>query len=100
MTFTEKLAQLLRERAMTEGKLAEASGVPFGTLHDYLTGRRAPTFAAVLKIAKALGLSCEAFADCEFPDERPRPASTIPTAPPRARTRRPMPGKPKRRPDR
>jgi transcriptional regulator with XRE-family HTH domain len=65
MTFAEKLRELRDARSLSEAKLAEASGVAFGALHFYGLGRRKPSFAAVVKLAKALGVDCTAFADCE-----------------------------------
>lgn len=64
MTFAEKLRELRAAAGLSEAKLAAASGVPFGTVHVYTLGRRRPSFAAVLKIARALGVTCEAFAEC------------------------------------
>lgn len=65
MTFAEKLRELRDAKGISEAKLAEASGVPFGTVHEYGLGRRKPSFAAVVKLAKALGVTCEAFAECD-----------------------------------
>jgi transcriptional regulator with XRE-family HTH domain len=65
MTFPERL-RVLRDRAgLSEARLAEASGLTFGTVHGYGMGRRKPSFAAVVRLARALGVSCEAFADCD-----------------------------------
>lgn len=78
MTFAQKLRELRDAKDMSEAKLAEASGIPFGTVHVYALGRRSPSFAAVVKLAKALGVSCEAFSECEdiageeaSPEEKP-----------------------------
>ena len=65
MTFAEKLRELRDAKGISEAKLAAASGVAFGALHDYGLGRRKPSLAAAVKLAKALGVTCEAFADCE-----------------------------------
>lgn len=72
MTFAEKLRELRDAKGLSEARLAELSGVPFGTVHDYGLGRRAPSFANVLALAKALGVSCEEFSGCE--DVTPEPA--------------------------
>ena len=42
-----------------------ASGLTFASVHGYGLSRRKPSFAAVVKLSKALGVSCEAFAECE-----------------------------------
>ncbi len=65
MTFAGKLRELRDAKGLSEAKLAEASGVAFGALHFYGLGRRKPSFAAVVKLAKALGVDCTAFADCD-----------------------------------
>lgn len=64
MTFAQKLRELRDAVGVTEAGLAEASGIPPGTIHVYAIGRRKPSFGNVVKIARALGQSCEAFADC------------------------------------
>jgi transcriptional regulator with XRE-family HTH domain len=65
MTFAEKLRELRDAAHISEAKLAKASGVSFAAVHDYGLGRRKPSLAAATKIARALGVTCEAFADCE-----------------------------------
>lgn len=65
MTFGEKLRELRTARGLSEARLAELSGVPFGTVHEYGLGRRKPSLSAAVKLAAALGVSCEAFSDCE-----------------------------------
>jgi transcriptional regulator with XRE-family HTH domain len=65
MTFAEKLRELRDARQLSEAKLARASGLPLATVHNYCLGRRQPAFAAVVKLAAALGVTCEAFAGCE-----------------------------------
>jgi transcriptional regulator with XRE-family HTH domain len=65
MTFAEKLRELRTEKGLSETRLAELSGVPFGTVHEYGLGRRKPSLTAAVKLAKALGADCTVFADCE-----------------------------------
>jgi transcriptional regulator with XRE-family HTH domain len=65
MTFAGKLRELKDSSGLSEWKLAEAAGIPFGTLHDYVIARRLPSAAALMKLARALGVSCEVFAECE-----------------------------------
>ena len=69
MTFSERLRELRDKAGLSEAKLAEAAGLSFASVHGYGLGRRKPSFWAVLKIARALGVSCEAFADCQEPGE-------------------------------
>jgi transcriptional regulator with XRE-family HTH domain len=63
MLFHQKLRELKGE--MTEAALHKATGIPAGTLHNYLLGRRLPGYGAVVKIAEALGADCRAFSDCD-----------------------------------
>ncbi len=65
MTFAEKLRELRLAKGLSEAGLAKLSGVSFGAIHNYGLGNRQATFTSVVKIAKALGVTCEAFADCE-----------------------------------
>ena len=64
MTFAEKLRELRDLKGLSEAKLAILSGVPFGTIHDYGLGRRMPSLAIAVKLAKALGVDCTIFSDC------------------------------------
>ncbi len=89
MRFADKLRELRTAAGLSEAKLAEASGVSFGAVHNYGLGIRQPTFAAVVKLARALGVTCEAFAGCEDVagevegGARPRKAAASePAAPP------------------
>jgi transcriptional regulator with XRE-family HTH domain len=78
MKFRDKLRQVRDAKRLSEAKLAEASGVSFAAIHDYGQGRRRPSFSAVVKLARALGVTCQEFADCEDiaegePVEKPAP---------------------------
>ena len=74
MKFSEKLRQMRDEAGLSEAKLAAASGVSFASIHCYGLGSRLPSFAAVVKLAAALGVDCTAFADCEDIAPPPAPA--------------------------
>jgi transcriptional regulator with XRE-family HTH domain len=65
MTFAEKLRELREAAGLSEAKLAELSGVSFGAVHNYGLGLRRPTFEAAAKLARALGVTCDAFAACD-----------------------------------
>ena len=76
MTFAEKMRELRDAKGLSEAKLALASGIAFGTLHNYALGIRPPSFGAVVRIAKALGTDCTAFAACSdvtAGEEKPAP---------------------------
>jgi transcriptional regulator with XRE-family HTH domain len=87
MTFAERLRALREGAGLSEAKLADLSGVSFGAIHNYGLGIRKPTFASVVKIARALGTTCQAFAGCEDVGGRTEAKKNTTTAkpsPPRA----------------
>ena len=77
MTFAEKMRELRDAKGLSEAKLADVTGIAFGTLHNYAIGRRPPPFGAVVRIAKALGVTCEVFAECDdiATDDDEKPAT-------------------------
>ncbi len=85
MTFGEVLRREREARGLTRDQLADASGVTFGSIHGYEIGRRAPSFANVVKLAGALGLTCEAFAGCSDIQDGPPGADAMSPAGPPAR---------------
>jgi transcriptional regulator with XRE-family HTH domain len=84
MTFAEKLRELRDGAGLSEARLAEASGLSFSAVHQYGLGRRRPSFEAVVKLARALGVTCEAFAECvdvaDKPNKKGRAKTMKPTA--------------------
>jgi transcriptional regulator with XRE-family HTH domain len=87
MTFAQKLRELRDKKGLSEMALARESGVAFGALHFYGMGKRKPPFAAVVKLAEALGVTCEAFADCD--DVRGEKAAEPESREPTPKTGRP-----------
>lgn len=65
MTFAERLRELRDAKGLSEARLAVAAGLPVPTVHNYGLGRRKPSLAAAVRLAKAMGVDCTAFADCE-----------------------------------
>lgn len=65
MLFKDKLRELRDAAEMSEAKLAKACGVSFSTIHQYGMGLRLPSYVAVVRITKALGVDCTAFQDCD-----------------------------------
>ena len=67
MKFSEKLAELRTAAGVSQPQLAEASGVSLATIRNYEQGRTVGriNFASVVALARALGVSCDAFALCE-----------------------------------
>src|SRR5262249_34246806 len=74
VTFAEKLRELRTAAGLSEAKLAKLSGMSFGAVHNYGLGNRRPTFAAVVKSARALGMTSEAFAGSDDLVDEPPPA--------------------------
>ena len=66
MLFRDKLRELRESVPLTQQALADAAALPLSTLRGYEQGQRIPGFPAVVKLAKALGTTCEAFSDCEY----------------------------------
>ena len=65
--FSEKLKQL-REAVgpeFTQDDLAKRSQVPVTTIRGYEQGKRLPLAPAFMRLVKALGVTCDAFADCD-----------------------------------
>jgi transcriptional regulator with XRE-family HTH domain len=81
VTFAEKLRELRDAAGLSEAKLAAKSGVSFASIHEYGLGRRKPSLTAAVKIARALGVTCEAFAGCEDVGEEPAPPPPAPKKP-------------------
>jgi transcriptional regulator with XRE-family HTH domain len=63
-TFAGRLRELRGKAGMTQQQLADASGLPVGSLRNYEQGHREPYWQVVFRLAKGLGVACEAFADC------------------------------------
>jgi DNA-binding XRE family transcriptional regulator len=68
-TFGERLQQLREKAGLTQERLAEVSGVNVWTIRNYEQGRREPNLKVAIDLARAIGATVEAFADCSGPDE-------------------------------
>ena len=77
MKFAAKLKKLRTAAGLSEARLAQESGVPFGSIHEYGLGRRTPSFPAVIKIASALAVDCTDFANCDDMGRKDRPAKKM-----------------------
>jgi transcriptional regulator with XRE-family HTH domain len=64
MTFAEKLRQLRESAGLTQAALADASGLPVGSIRNYEQGQREPLWDVLFKLTSALGTDCRAFAEC------------------------------------
>src|SRR5579885_2341720 len=61
--FGFNLARLRRERGMTQAQLAERAGLHLHGLTKLEQGDRQPSWETVQTLAKALGVTCEAFTE-------------------------------------
>ena len=82
--FGTILKELRQAANLTQKELAEKANTTQAAIGRYETNEREPTWEAVQKIAQALGVSCEVFADLppkepqekeeEKPKKKPRKA--------------------------
>lgn len=76
MRFAELLRELREKAGLTQQQLADRAGLPVTSLRNHEQGQRSPSWAAVVKIAKALGVTADTFSVCDEvsqPDEKPVP---------------------------
>jgi transcriptional regulator with XRE-family HTH domain len=62
-TFVDKLQRLREAVELTQYSLAKKAGLSRQALSRLELGERAPSWETVQKLAKALSVSCEAFAE-------------------------------------
>jgi transcriptional regulator with XRE-family HTH domain len=73
MTFGRMVRRLREKAGMTQADLAEKSGIPLRTIQGWEQDYRCPISLDFFKLAKALGVDCTAFADCEDVAAEPEP---------------------------
>jgi transcriptional regulator with XRE-family HTH domain len=71
--FKDVLQKLRKEAGLTQEQLADKAEMPLPSLRGHEQGQRIPSWPSVVKLAKALGVSTEAFAGCDEVDI-PKPA--------------------------
>jgi transcriptional regulator with XRE-family HTH domain len=64
MSFAEKLIELRRKVGLTQQELAQAGGLSISAVRSYEQDTQEPSLRNAVKLARALGVSVEAFADC------------------------------------
>ena len=69
--FATRLRALRDDAKMTQHELAERAGMHRQAIAKLETGVTRPTWDTVQALARALGVSCEAFQDEEKPAEEP-----------------------------
>jgi transcriptional regulator with XRE-family HTH domain len=65
MMFKDVLRKLREGAGLTQESLAQKAGMSVGNVRNYEQGIRLPTFPVVVKLSRALGVTCEAFAECD-----------------------------------
>jgi len=73
MRFQDVLRNLRQSTGLTQEQLADKSGVAVSSLRCHEQGQRMPSWVSVVKLAKALDVSCDAFADCDEVRTAPAP---------------------------
>jgi transcriptional regulator with XRE-family HTH domain len=66
-TTGQRLKRLRQSAGMTQPQLAEAAGVPVGTLRCWEQERRNMLFVNAIEIARAIGISLDELAGVEAP---------------------------------
>lgn len=74
VTFTEKLRILRDASGLSEREIAEKAGIPYGTLHAYMIGKREPLLSNLGRLCKAFGVTLDHFADVDEITGATRPA--------------------------
>jgi transcriptional regulator with XRE-family HTH domain len=65
MPFNEVLRRLRGEAGLTQEQLAEQSKVPIHSIRSLEQGQRIPGLVVAARLAKGLGVSLDALADCD-----------------------------------
>jgi transcriptional regulator with XRE-family HTH domain len=71
-TFAKRLRELREGAGLTQAGLAEAAGLPLGSVRNYEQGQREPYSRALAKLARGLGVSMDDFADALLNDGGPK----------------------------
>jgi transcriptional regulator with XRE-family HTH domain len=74
MTFADKLKELRARAKLTQAELADKAKIPASTVRGYEYGQRLPLAPAFMRLVQALGVTCDAFANCDdMLDDKPKP---------------------------
>jgi transcriptional regulator with XRE-family HTH domain len=65
LKYADRLRELRTRAGLTEQELARKALVALRTLRGLEAGRHRPSWQSVVKLARALGVSPDAFAGCE-----------------------------------
>lgn len=76
MPFKELLRELRLKAGLTQEQLAVKAGIPVGSLRNQEQGHRLPSWPTIVKLARALGVSTDAFtASDEVSEPAKKPAA-------------------------
>jgi transcriptional regulator with XRE-family HTH domain len=89
MRFKDVLRELRTKAGLTQQQLAEKAGIPLSSLRGHEQGQRIPSWASVVKLARALGVSTDTFSHCEDIGQADAPPAKKPAAGPRRQRRTP-----------
>lgn len=65
--FSGNLADILKERGLSQSKLARDSGLSVSRINDYISGNATPSIFAVINLAYALDMSVSELVDFDEP---------------------------------
>ena len=97
MGYAEKLQKLCALRSLDQATLANKLGLSKSSISRILSGIQEPKLLLAYDLAKALGVTCEAFAGCEDIASDASSETARPKKPQAARPKMPGPPAPKRR---
>jgi transcriptional regulator with XRE-family HTH domain len=69
MLFKDLLRQLREKAGLTQEQLAQKAGIPLSSLRSHEQGQRQPSWQAVVKLSKALGVTTDTFSECADAEE-------------------------------
>ncbi len=75
MRFKDVLKDLRSKAGLTQERLAEKAGIPLSSLRGHEQGQRVPSWASVVKLARALGVPTDTFAGCDEVNEGEAPSA-------------------------
>lgn len=64
-TFSDRLANILKERNMSQSDLAKASGLSRSRINEYISMKTVPTIFASINMAYALDITVEELIGCD-----------------------------------
>lgn len=72
MTFSERLRELKEESGLSWPAIAKAANISQNSLNDYAHRGKVPSALVLFRLAKAIGVSCDAFSECDQAEPEPK----------------------------